>query len=279
MNKERVSLVIACFMGAFIGALISLECARWFLYGEYFWILGALAGGCVAYVIVDFERVVQAIKTSFKEMRSELAVWSTDWEMMWASLVYWAGVACIMACATMYTIVLGAGFALAMSGDIDFDRIKPLVVLVVGISLYFSIENRWYAFGLRERDRKTLIADMHTDGLDFMRYGNPFSIGFITLVCLYEILVWSINHVPHLFRAIVRCVIRVCSLPILFIRFAVRIFVLVHSQRRIICFVDATLGATVGFFLGSAIIGGICGAFFGLVNYEIVTKRILKLET
>ncbi|HXK31292.1 MAG TPA: hypothetical protein VJZ94_00875, partial [Candidatus Paceibacterota bacterium] len=60
-------------------------------------------------------------------------------------------------------------------------------------------------------------------------------------------------------------------------QFVAGVFVYVHSQRRTICFIDATIGATIGYFFGSAIIGAIAGALLGVINYEIVSVRWLRL--
>jgi len=60
-------------------------------------------------------------------------------------------------------------------------------------------------------------------------------------------------------------------------RFAMRIFVYIHTELRTLCFVDAAIGATAGFFLGSAIACAVIGAILGVVNYEIVSVKWLKL--
>ena len=59
--------------------------------------------------------------------------------------------------------------------------------------------------------------------------------------------------------------------------FFARAFRYVHSERRTLCFVDAFLGAIAGFFLGSAILGAGIGAVLGVINYEIVSIRWLKI--
>jgi hypothetical protein len=41
--------------------------------------------------------------------------------------------------------------------------------------------------------------------------------------------------------------------------------------------VDSALGAASGYYFGSAILGGVVGMILGLVNYEIVSIRWLKL--
>jgi len=42
--------------------------------------------------------------------------------------------------------------------------------------------------------------------------------------------------------------------------------------------VDAMLGTVVGYFYGNALIGALAGGIFGVINFEIVSKRLLKLK-
>ncbi|MGH7936402.1 MAG: hypothetical protein ACREF8_05285, partial [Chthoniobacterales bacterium] len=61
--------------------------------------------------------------------------------------------------------------------------------------------------------------------------------------------------------------------------FVAGVFIHVHSERRTLCFVDATLGAALGYSFGSAIIGAVAGAVLGVVNYELISVRWLKLAS
>lgn len=54
MHKQTFSLGFACALGACIGALSAQEIAVRFVYGSYLWAFGALFGGLVAYLVVDF---------------------------------------------------------------------------------------------------------------------------------------------------------------------------------------------------------------------------------
>ena len=60
--------------------------------------------------------------------------------------------------------------------------------------------------------------------------------------------------------------------------FLIAIFVLIHSDIRLLCGVDAAIGAGIGYFAGSVIVGMFAGGLFGVVNYEVVSKRLLKLH-
>jgi hypothetical protein len=58
-----------------------------------------------------------------------------------------------------------------------------------------------------------------------------------------------------------------------------RMFVIfIHSEIRIICLADAAIGAGIGYWYGPPIIGGIIGGVSGVLNYWIVSIKILKLK-
>ncbi len=61
-----------------------------------------------------------------------------------------------------------------------------------------------------------------------------------------------------------------------------RIFILIHSTERIVCFTDTALGVAASYMFVSPTLTGIAsGGFIGLVlgvaNYEIISVRVLKL--
>jgi hypothetical protein len=54
-------------------------------------------------------------------------------------------------------------------------------------------------------------------------------------------------------------------------------FISIHSEIRLLCMTDAILGVLAGYYSGHALIGGIVGAILGVFNYELISKRALKL--
>ena len=77
-------------------------------------------------------------------------------------------------------------------------------------------------------------------------------------------LIWSIKKIPRFVILLARC--------------AKEVFTLIHSELRILCGIDATIGAIVGYIIGNAIIGAFVGGLFGLLNYQIISVRILKIQ-
>ena len=61
-------------------------------------------------------------------------------------------------------------------------------------------------------------------------------------------------------------------------RFVLGVLRLIHSDIRLLCGTDAAIGAVVGFLFGYAIVGAIIGGFLGVLNYELVSKRLLRVS-
>ena len=61
-------------------------------------------------------------------------------------------------------------------------------------------------------------------------------------------------------------------------RFLRTLFVLIHSEIRLLCACDAAIGAAAGYFYGNPLIGGVVGGIFGVLNYEVVSKRLLRIR-
>jgi hypothetical protein len=52
---------------------------------------------------------------------------------------------------------------------------------------------------------------------------------------------------------------------------------LIHSDVRLLCMADAMLGALTGLYFGNALVGGIIGALCGVLNYRLISVKLLKL--
>ena len=59
--------------------------------------------------------------------------------------------------------------------------------------------------------------------------------------------------------------------------FVKTVFILIHSEERLLCMIDAVIGAGIGYSFESALIGALVGGIIGVLNFEILSKRILHL--
>jgi hypothetical protein len=93
----------------------------------------------------------------------------------------------------------------------------------------------------------------------------PFLLVYYVLVVVWELL---------------------CFIP----RFVWYLFKFIHSEKRVLCGIDGTLGGTISYacFTSTsmpfaeqvllAVFGGLLGAVIGVANWEIVSKRILHVQ-
>lgn len=298
MKKESLSIVFACALGALIGTLSALEISARFEYGSYFFGVGALFGGLVAYLAVDFQNLYAGITQSYHTSANRIteayhnAITWEPYPLYWkatASSILGLGSLAISFALMAYVTHFSPEWLGLENGSLGDYLISiaekcfyfVTVILITSMLFWPSSNKRVY---WRRLDCSTKISyqeylsgDMHY-GLLVFKYGNPIVLPFF-LLWLFAHMLCGIGE--YFWENKARIINAITMLAYFFGKetrcFIVRTFIYVHSERRTLCFVDATLGAVVGFFFGSAIIGVAVGTVLGFVNYEIVSVRWLKL--
>lgn len=263
--NQTTRIFLACAFGAFIGTLVALQMSH------MFWWIGALAGAGVAYVGYNLNEIAAAISIAWRHTTS----WRPDYEW-WKA--YLGSIKVIFYSITDATLVLVIGFVvldmlIRGATETTVDYAKDVGSLCVMFSIFMTLvcaipssnESRaWLA--------KTASYPV-TNPVKFCLWSMPKGI-------LHGVL-WLVIRIPAgfkvtmtFFKATAMLIPNVASFAK---RFSVELFRLVHSELRLLCAVDAALGTTIGYFTGNAIIGALAGGLLGVVNYEIITVRVLKL--
>jgi hypothetical protein len=235
--------------------LISLEIADQFELGRFFWLVGALIGGSSAYVAED----VQGFWKGLRRAVATVGTWRPDTRpLRYAGYCAIGGFSLAMYASSVVVVlavgILGAPPAEILPGAYALAVFGGMVAfLVFGISLTTASE---------------LSPERREEVLNFSRE-------FAREVAPWHAIPYVIRNIPAALRATVKGLV-VCSCVTW--RIGVQTFVYVHTARRRLCFVSATLGAAIGFFLGSAMLGAVAGFVIGAVSYEIVTRRWLKID-
>lgn len=284
MRKESWSVVLACALGALVGGLCAREIQLRFVLGSYLWIFGAFFGGAVAWCVVDFKQFCSGVARSYRVSAENItSAYRGAVEWRWEpDKVYWKATVAMMsgliACASSLGLLSVVSASVAdyyIAGQrgiaqyIFFVTLFILVAIIMGILLLVTL---LMPLILLEQERKgdgTLDGEIE-DGKFLLKFCNPVVLPFLASYAFYCFIryLWENRKSIARFTGVLY---RESS------RFFVRAFVYVHSERRTLCFVDATLGAIAGFFLGSAITGALIGAVLGGINYEIVSVKWLKL--
>ncbi|MBP9760219.1 MAG: hypothetical protein KBD24_02510 [Candidatus Pacebacteria bacterium] len=273
-KRDLLSVALACGLGAFVGSLIALEVATRMGRGWYFGIIGALIGGALSYVVIDFRAWPVAIRRGYHKVTAWRPPSRLYWRALFAQwLKMWA------LCAT--TIAMMLVFFVAVARPVD-----PTLGLVISIEMltFLSVTSIWvWSFlsltlglvmalgfvGVRSSEE-----DVTTHNARLIRVREDGYVGAKTLNPIY-IAFWLALRTP---KTLSRASMFVLMALLLLGRFVSAVFVYVHSDRRTICFVGGALGAMVGYGLGSAIVGAVAGVVAGSVSYQFVSVRWLKLN-
>lgn len=260
---KSIRIFIACSVGAFVGSMIALQ-----MY-QMFWWIGAVIGAFVAYLGYDIEEVITAVSVAYRRTinwRPNHEFWSIWCDLFISpfNLTVNTGVGCGLIGALGY-LFWGVHTPVNNWSTIRLEGIAFLVSiglgLVMGLVIASSTATEWLQRG--------------TDLYNCLTCPNVFRFYFCVLpryivICMW----WFIVHSPNGTRKAVKLI----SVATKLIKtFAVEFFCLIHSELRLLCAIDAALGTAVGYFIGNSLIGGIVGGVLGVVNYEIITVRVMKL--
>lgn len=255
MNTER-NILLACFIGAALGAVIALQL-------HYLWWTGILAGGATGYLAYGFKDVIRAVLTALHllhDTQFDGAKVKAGFLRAGQFVAILAGVAfCATSVIALSIIALtllvsppetyATQVAAPAPGEAApvphvFYAITALGGLILALALAVFI--------LRARDKKGVCMAI-LGCIAATPLVLPFTLTAIFLTAV----------VPKVFRILVSA--------------ARQTFILIHSEMRVLCLTDSLLGALVGYSCGNALIGGVAGALLGWLNYRFVSVKWLKL--
>lgn len=265
---ETKKIALACFIGGAICVAIALIMA------PYFWCLGLLAGFGAGYLSYEFKDVLQAIPKAWQIAKKGTQGMMSKWFGKTHPFFY-------------LSILFGtlATYCLIPQTYSHLDFLDFLAVLLLFLAASSLCGLVWLITSAE--------AGVWEDGLTFK---DPFeppvrNVSYILsggVVPGYE-LTYS-NLIRWCCKGTKVTAIRIFRRLILFPHFVWTLFKLIHSQKRVLCGVDGALGGGITFWMihsqplpiASQVLaiffGGMLGAMFGVLNWEIVSKRLLHVQ-
>lgn len=239
--NHAVKIFTSCALGAGIGTLIALQL------NHYFWWTGMLVGGFVGYISYEFNKVISAVPLAWQYVVVNKPKWKPLWLGFWAAT---KGL-CYFLLLILQWILMFMFF-----GSDKIIALFPFVAMPIAISpALMGIFILLFFRGTPLKLKNFREALVNLNVFSVFCYYLPVGLWFGGK--------WTINKIP-VFTPTIR-------------RFFRYLFLLIHSEVRLLCGVDAAIGACVGYFSGNAIVGALAGGLFGVLNYEIISKRILKI--
>ncbi len=241
----RVSFI--CFVGAFVGALVALQI------GGALWWVGAIAGAFVAYLGYELKPLALAAREATASTAVALAGvknwrlpdkerWQRFWRKLWLA---WSGAALLWLTLSSWLFLalgLGAATSYFMVSWEWADSVRCGAAFALGTFIFTIMgmtEGLEPAESFRQDMKKLLL------------WGNP-----LTVTC-------------YLLKA---CFYLLRALPWMAVFWTAVFFRLIHSEVRLVCALDAALGAAIGFFAGNALVGGLAGSALGLIHFHLACR-------
>lgn len=267
IENNHIRITTACFLGGSIGALLALQ------FVAYFWWVGVLMGGGIGYLMYNLKEVCSTAQKVWKAMPEKQELFGMCHEFRTKIAVGFLSSVTII-CAT----IIGVALSFSVMSSLLF---VPLgLANVLGIYLHEPMNGleftpTGYTLGTIAATLAgytfSLIIGENKRGNFFTRHSFVFGGILLSPIGMFV-------TIPLFILSIVvgGCYLFCRYLPVL-CKLISRTFKLIHSDIRLLCMTDSLIGATAGCFMGNALLGGLIGVVSGLLNYELVSVRWLKL--
>ncbi|MDQ5949021.1 MAG: hypothetical protein QG589_147 [Patescibacteria group bacterium] len=266
---ETKKIALACFIGGVICGAVALAVTP-----EIWW-LGVLAGFAGGYISYEFRSVLAAIPLAWQSAKlaipRKLRQTKHDfWQWLIKPRPFMYGGAVLT--AVFFAIQFSVG---------NFNPLPHHVVPMTEIEIFAAVFS-WGVFfwlctpiGALIYGATCLLGNKGED-VDKLNYQEAF----------YAFR----KGVPYILRFLGWTMWKYVGLAISYVGYRIGSFLwhvikLIHSEKRVLCGIDGALGGTLSYFLFrsygmpiiTVIFGGLIGAALGVLNWEIVSKRILHV--
>jgi hypothetical protein len=252
MNRS-LKIFVACALGGGIGTFVALQLT------SSFWWIGLIAGGFVGYISYDVKAIIPAAQESWRRTSHYFGNEQKRAKFFWVLTALVSFLSSVAAFAFVACIV---NPRFRHEDPHSLLVITTIFVVATIIGLCFRSMMQFDANTVKVAKRLALFLSPPAYLIYWpYKLAEAFVLEF--LLPFYDIAREMIKGLPS-------ATIGLC-------KFVWTIFVLIHSEVRLLCMLDAAIGAGLGYYFGSALIGAMAGGAFGVFNFQVISKWWLKL--
>lgn len=225
--------------------------------GGSFWWIGLLLGFVIGYLGYDIPETIIGIRHAFKKVR-DLAKIQIPYREIITGAALLLGAYASMSATIFYFFMTFPLIGLA-NESIGYSRfvwaatVMSLVLGLVAIGAALAIPSVVPS-----------TEDINKRYISIIKYGNPFSLLFWVIP---RSIVWTVARTP----SAVATAYRFCQT---FIAAAYRS---IHSDARVLFGIDVAIGTAIGYATNSALIGGLAGGCWWLLDWHLISVKLLRI--
>jgi len=273
-RRSTVQVALACALGALACGVVAIKSG----YNIWFGILAGLITGYMAY---EFRAVVKAVPQAFAgflqwvdDRRSDLAVFNA----VLAPCAVLSIVAVAAFARSPVRLAIRAG-ASGEAGLCTFIVTAIVMGAVAGTCFLYMATALLAAVGIEYVEKGRIVDGLNDEFAD-VSYGRFWTLVTKGAGAVLAFLLW---------RAEIALVVGFWKKVVALAKALWTLFKLIHRYERVLCAIDGTLGGVVAYVLlirperslaqnaVAVLFGMVLGVGWGLINYEVVSKRILKV--
>ncbi|HSI20479.1 MAG TPA: hypothetical protein VLA04_02070 [Verrucomicrobiae bacterium] len=258
MQNRSLKIFLTCTFSAIIGTFLALE------FGPLYWWVGMLMGGSLAYALYEYEKIPLRLRAAWRAVsEAPFGQWLVT------SLVGLVDTGKILLPILGWFALTGApcAFLFMNTAPRRADN-SELITIATVVSIMFSVI--WMFCGAAARDHLK-GQNGRTRFTQFLTAWEATAKSWIIIVPFLGPL-WYLTLVI-IFEGVEGAYDIICPVA----AFCWTFFKLIHSEFALLCGCDTALGVVAGYVLGNIWWGGAIGGCIALINYELVSKRWLKL--
>lgn len=258
---KSLRIFLATFIGIICGGLVLSKINGQFSFLRL--IIGMIVGGPLGYLAYDFKAVIKAIPKAWYAVKG----WRPNkkWWREFGSIIL--PVASISS-TTIIGILIFVALIIVPSGELTLAKLFRISILMFPIGVFLmTLMGAFFEMEGDEKERKTNSL--------FFKKCNPFRV-YLWLLSKYIVLglIWLIKQV---FYIIIHAPGFIRKAAVTLAHFIKTLIVMIHRDERLVCMFDVMLGIVIFYFWGKLIPSAIIGGLFAVLNWQIISVRILRL--
>ncbi len=257
-TSNSVMIFLSCFIGAGIGTLLSIN------FGLLWWV-GILIGGFAGYLTYDYQKVKEAIPKAWKQSKANLKLPNLILILriilnligiLYVGVVFFSFSFFVKISIFLFAFLLVCGI------------FSEIISLLVAMNFYFPYQddvNDKKIFNFWRLNRIVNLIDKKESKLFIFYLLLPLISIVMTSCYIFLFLKFLAKNTTPYFWIV--------------INFFKNLFILIHSDIRLLVGINCLIGGIVGYSYDSVLVGMFAGGIIGVLSYRIISLKILKLKT